>query len=56
VDGVTGRAFANPPYGRHETDLPLRHCESGRFLADRHPIHDDRNVKGEFIDEGAYDG
>src|SRR5258708_990217 len=53
VDAVTGRSWPNP--NSREPDMPPRHRETGRFLADRHALLDNRNVKGEFIDEGAYD-
>jgi hypothetical protein len=39
---------------RGEPDMPPRHPETGRFLAERHPVHADRNVKGEFIEDGSY--
>jgi hypothetical protein len=37
-----------------EPDVPPRHVRTGQFLAERHPVHDDRNVKGEFIEDGSY--
>jgi len=38
-----------------DQDLPPQHPITGRFMADRHAVHPDRNVNGEFIDEDAYD-
>jgi hypothetical protein len=51
VDGVTGRSFSNPD---DEPGLPPRHVRTGQFLAERHPVHDGRNVKGEFVEDGVY--
>ena len=55
IDGVTARSFPNPPY-REPDLLPPRHPETGQFLAERHPVHDGRDRRGRYIDEGAYDG
>jgi hypothetical protein len=53
VDAVTGRSWPNPD--EPDQDLPPQHPITGRFMADRHAVHPDRNVNGEFIDEDAYD-
>jgi hypothetical protein len=41
--------------GHGEPDVPPRHRETGRFMAPLHPRHDDRNIKGQFVEDGAYD-
>jgi hypothetical protein len=65
VDGVSAEAFHTPPpraplqhrdyeFGRFISPPQPQHPVSGRFMVERHALHADRNVKGEYIDEGDY--